>query len=203
MLLVQLSSKLSSLLSYLHIAPSAGSVELVTVDVVSSTSVNVSWLPTSRDNWNGIITHYTVEYRLIRSVRDMNGVSGSGVAPTVPGSGVAPAMYASIPALGQPLANNPNPTLVTIPLKRESVLITGLHEFSVYQFSIYYENSVGRSDINSPLEQATAAAGNVNTSSLSLAITIFLQIKRMIQSSARNSILPIYEWMQLSSTSHH
>ena len=86
-------------------------------------------------------------------------VYGSGVAPTVYGSGVAPTMYASIPALGQPLANSPNPTLVTLPLKRESVLISGLHEFSVYQFTIYYENSVGRSDSSSPLEQATSAAG--------------------------------------------
>ena len=138
---------MSSLL-VLHVAPSAGAVEQVNISVVSSTSVNVSWLPTSQDNWNGVITRYTVEYRLIRSVRD--------------NSGVAPTMYASIPALGQPLANNPNPTLVTLPLKKESILITGLHEFSVYQFTIYYENSVGRSDSSSPLEQATAAAGNVS-----------------------------------------
>ena len=139
---------MSSLL-ILHVAPSAGAVEQVNISVVSSTSVNVSWFPTSQDNWNGIITHYTVEYKLIRSVRD--------------NSGVAPTMYASIPAPGQPLANNPNPTHVTLPLKRESILITGLQEFSVYQFTIYYENSVGRSDISSPLEQATAAAGTVDT----------------------------------------
>ena len=88
-----------------------------------------------------------MEYKLIRSVRD--------------NSGVAPTMYASIPALGQPLANSPNPTLVTLPLKRESVLISGLHEFSVYQFTIYYENAVGRSDSSSPLEQATSAAGSM------------------------------------------
>ena len=122
----------------------------------------MSWLPTSQDNWNGVITRYTVEYRLIRSVRDMIGMYGSGIAPTVYGSGIAPTMYASVPSLSQPLVNNPNPTLVTLPLKRESILITGLHEFSVYQFTIYYENSVGRSDISSPLEQATAAAGNVS-----------------------------------------
>ena len=167
LLLVWLSSKLSSLLSYLHIAPSTGAVEQVIVDVVSSTSVNVSWFPTSLDNWNGIITHYTVEYTLIRSASDINDVYGSGIVPT---------MYASIPSLGQPLANNPNPTLVTLPLKRESVLITGLQEFSVYQFTIYYENSVGRSDISSALEQATSAAGNLITcrpTSLSLATTVF------------------------------
>ena len=122
----------------------------------------MSWLPTSQDNWNGVITRYTVEYRLIRSVRDMIGMYGSGVAPTVYGSGVAPTLYASIPPPGQPLVNNPNPIHVTLPLKRESVLISGLHEFSVYQFTIYYENSVGRSDISSPLEQATAAAGTVD-----------------------------------------
>ena len=135
-----------------HIAPSTGAVEQVNISVVSSTSVNVSWLPTSQDNWNGVITHYTVEYKLIRSVGDMIGMYGSGVAPT---------LYASIPSLGQPLANNPNPTLVTLPLKRESVLISGLQEFSVYQFSIYYENSVGRSDSSSRLEQATTAAGTI------------------------------------------
>ena len=123
----------------------------------------MSWLPTSQDDWNGVITRYTVEYRLIRSVRDMIGMYGSGIAPTVYGSGVAPTMYASVPSLGQPLVNNPNPTLVTLPLKRESVLITGLQEFFVYQFTIYYENSVGRSDSSSPLEQATAAAGTVDT----------------------------------------
>ena len=91
----------------------------------------------------------------------MKGMSGSGVAPTVYGSGVAPTLYASIPSLSQPLANNPNPTLVALPLKRESVLISGLQEFSVYQFTIYYENSVGRSDSSSPLEQATTAAGTM------------------------------------------
>ena len=100
-----------------------------------------------------------MEYKLIRSVSDMKDMSGSGVAPTVYGSGVAPTMYTSIPAFGQPLANSPNPTLVALPLKRESVLISGLHEFSVYQFTIYYENAVGRSDSSSPLEQATSAAG--------------------------------------------
>ena len=91
-----------------------------------------------------------MEYKLIRSVGD--------------NSGVASPMYASIPAVGQPLANNPNPTHVTLPLKRESVLISGLQEYSVYQFTIYYENSVGRSDSSSPLEQTTTAAGNVNNS---------------------------------------
>ena len=140
---------MSSLL-LLHVAPSTGAVEQVNISVVSSTSVNVSWLPTSQDNWNGIITHHTVEYKLIRSVGD--------------NSGVASPMYASIPAVGQPLANNPNPTHVTLPLKRESVLISGLQEYSVYQFTIYYENSVGRSDSSSPLEQTTTAAGNVNNS---------------------------------------
>ena len=139
-------------MSSLLIAPSAGAVEQVNISVVSSTSVNVSWLPTSQDNWNGVITLYTVEYKLIRSVRDMIGMYGSGVAPI---------LYASIPSLGQPLANSPNPTLVTLPLKRESVLISGLQEFSVYQFTIYYENSVGRSDSSSPLEQATTAAGTM------------------------------------------
>ena len=78
---------------HVHTAPSASAVEQVTVEVVSSTSVNVSWLPTSRDNWNGIITRYTVEYKLTRSVSDMIGMYGSGVVPTVYGSGIAPTLY--------------------------------------------------------------------------------------------------------------
>ena len=75
---------------FIHTAPSTGTVEQVTVDVLSSTSVNVSWLPASRDNMNGVITHYIVEYRLIRSVRDM--MYGSCVSLTVYDSGT---MYAS------------------------------------------------------------------------------------------------------------
>ena len=135
------------MLSLYHKAPSA-TVEQVTVDVVSSTSVNVSWLPSSQNNWNGVITRYTVEYELIRPVSDMIGFEGSGIAL---------AMSVSIPTLGQPLTNTPDPRRVSLPLKRESVLIGGLHEFSVYSFSIYYENSLGSSDSSSPLEQETTS----------------------------------------------
>lgn len=132
----------------IHKAPSAGAVEQVTVDVLSSTSVNVSWLPSPPRNWNGIITRYTVEYELIRLAGSAMGIDSSGIP--LP-------MSVSIPTLGQPLSNNPDPTIVSLPLKRESVVISGLQEFSVYQFSVYYENSMGRSDGSNPLEQETTA----------------------------------------------
>ena len=132
----------------IHKAPSAGAVEQVTVDVLSSTSVNVSWLPSPPRNWNGVITCYTVEYELIRLAGSAMGIDSSGIP--LP-------MSISIPTLGQPLSNNPDPIIVSLPLKRESIVISGLQEFSVYQFSVYYENSMGRSDGSNLLEQETTA----------------------------------------------
>ena len=103
-----------------------GMISNVTVVVVSSTSVIVQWSPVDPSLWNGIITSYTVLYQ-------STSVSNTTLA-------------ASIPSLPEhPLANNPDPRLVSSPLEEESIRLEGLEENYVYQFTVYYENSAGRS----------------------------------------------------------
>ena len=105
----------------------------VTVVVVSNTSVTAQWSPVDPSLWNGIITSYTVLYQSA-SVSNMT-------------------FSASIPSLPEhPLANNPDPRLVSLPLEEESIRLEGLEENYVYQFTVYYENSVGRS-VESPSVQ--------------------------------------------------
>ena len=80
------------------------------------------------------------------------------------GSGAKPLMSDSItiPSIGRPLANNPDPTRVTLPLRNESVVIEELEEFHVYRFVIFYENSQGRSNSSSPVVIQTLISGNKN-----------------------------------------
>ena len=128
---------------------------------MTPTSASVSWLPTNRDNWNGVIQHYTVSYELLGSVDDISDPDGFGLGSDT-GSGVEPLMSASItiPSIGRPLANNPDPTRVTLPLRNESVVIEELEEFHVYRFVIFYENSQGRSNSSSPVVIQTFISGN-------------------------------------------
>ena len=74
------------------------------------------------------------------------------------GSG-AETLHISIPSIGRPLANDPDPTRVTLPLRNESVVIEELEEFHVYRFVIFYENSQGRSNTSSPVIIQTLISG--------------------------------------------
>jgi len=47
-------------------------VNNVTVEAVSPASLRVRWLPPSQDDWNGIISRYTIEYSLLRQVPDIS-----------------------------------------------------------------------------------------------------------------------------------
>ena len=59
---------------------------------------------------------------------------------------------ASIPSLPEhPLANNPDPRLVSLPLQEESLQLEGLEENYVYRFTVYFENSAGRSGASNPV----------------------------------------------------
>ena len=58
------------------LVPSAGVLD---VDVIpyDSTTVNVSWTPPARSNWNGLLTYYTIEYFTDDSniVPDLSGMA--------------------------------------------------------------------------------------------------------------------------------
>ena len=100
----------------------------------SATSVTVSWFPPEVQFWNGIITSYTVTYDLIKRV-DMESMTEPIRSDSL-----------TVPQPGMVLSNNPDPTAVDLPLKRESVAIKMLEEFYVYQFTVVLENAVGQSD---------------------------------------------------------
>ena len=64
-------------------------------------------------------------------------------------------------------------------------------------FSLMYSPVVGRT-----VELSHQYVHAMVLMYVSLKITVLTQIKRMIQSSARNSILEIYGWIQLSASRH-
>ena len=136
---------------FFYTAPK-GSVIDVTVSVLSPSSVNVLWLPTSKDNWNGPIQQYIVEYQLLRSADNASAVESSGMGPFFTGS-------ISIPNNKQGLMNNPDPTQATLPLNHESVVVQDLQEHHIYQFTVYYENIKGISEPSIAVTQETSVSG--------------------------------------------
>ena len=134
-----------------------GIVSGIEVSVTSPSSIRVSWQPTDNENWNGVIQRYTIVYERLRSVGD------STSTPTSEGSGFGAISMdsISIPDSGQRLANNPDPTLAVLPLRREQVTIEGLEEYHVYRVAVYYETSQGRSDRSSPATVQTSTSGKI------------------------------------------
>jgi receptor-type tyrosine-protein phosphatase Q len=113
-------------------------VRNVSVAVESPTSVVVSWLPPDVHFWNGIITHYTVIYQLMRK-RDVESSDEPLDTLTL-----------THPQPGVKLTNNRDPRVAAhSPLESESVVIGMLEEFYVYQFSVLLENAVGQSELSS------------------------------------------------------
>ena len=130
-----------------------GVVTDIQVTITSPTSVLVSWMPTDKDNWNGVIQRYTIIYERLRSVdSNMTSVEGSGFEPMFVDS-------ISIPDAGQRLVNNPDPTLAVLPLRREQVTIEGLEEYHVYRVNVFYETSQGQSELTSPTSLQTLSSG--------------------------------------------
>ena len=127
-------------------------VRNVTVDVLSTTSVAVSWLPPYVQSWNGVITSYTIIYELLGKV---NG--GSSTQPIQTDTLV-------YPQPGMMFNNDPDPRAsAQLPLQFESVKIGLLEEFYVYQFSVYLENSVGISDASQSIGIEMPPAGMLIT----------------------------------------
>ena len=117
-----------------------GSISNVTSVINSNTSITLSWLPVDPNLWNGIITSYIVEYQRQEPVESIGDSKEEYIT-----------LAATIPALPEhPLANSPDPRLVTLPLREESLHLEELEENYVYQVSIYSENSAGRSEASRP-----------------------------------------------------
>lgn len=145
----------SSLDCIIHFAVPTGIVSDVQASVISPSSIQVSWQPTDKENWNGVVQRYTIVYQRLRSVGDNTSTSVSE------GSGLGSIFVdtISIPDVGQRLVNNPDPTLAVLPLRREQATIEGLEEYNVYKVVVYYETSQGRSDRSSPVMVQTSISG--------------------------------------------
>ena len=115
--------------------------------MVSATHVKLSWLPPDPQLWNGRITNYTVVYELLGPV----GMTSDNSSQTI--------MTKVIPTQGNPLANNADPRLASVPLQQEVIVVDGLQEHHVYKFSVFMANAVGRSRMSITIIQALPGAG--------------------------------------------
>ena len=126
------------------------SVQNVTVMVQSPTSVAISWYPPNVQEWNGIVTGYTIQYELLGSVDEYP--EDLELQPFL-------TFTTSIPLPGVPLQNDPDPRTVGLPLQMETAVVNNLQEYFVYQFSIFFGNSIGASDGTVPIIQNMPQAG--------------------------------------------
>ena len=148
----QVSIVASTLLFTVHVptshsvAPGAP-VHNFTVEMVYATHVQLSWLPPDPQLWNGRITNYTIVYKLLQPV----GMTSDNSSQ--------PITMKTIPTEGNPLVNNADPRLASIPLQQEVAVVEGLQEHHVYKFSVFIANAAGRSEMSISIIQALPGAG--------------------------------------------
>lgn len=123
----------------------------VSVENQSASSVIVSWLPPDTQVWNGIVTSYTVIYENL-------GMRGNA---NDQGSGLQPSIIESITISGLQLTNIPDPGVVPLPLRQESVLIEQLEEYHTYSFAVQQENAEGASSLSEAILQEMPEAGKL------------------------------------------
>lgn len=138
----------------MFIAPAQGVIN-VTVESLSPTSLRLRWLPPSQNEWNGIISRYTIHYSLLGQVKehdDDDELEGLLTEPLMTFVAYAPVNF-------ELLNNNPDPRLATSPLVWEERVINGLEEYYVYSASIYFENSAGRSPTSESVQFSMPSDG--------------------------------------------
>ena len=142
--------------TYFSCVAPLGVISDIHLSTLTPKSALISWLPTLKENWNGIILYYTIDYELLGPVDHSNNASDYELDT---GKQTLVSYSITIPDDDRPLANNPDPNLVLLPLKNESVTIEGLEEFHIYQLVIYYANSQGTSNSSAAITFTTDIAG--------------------------------------------
>ena len=120
-----------------------------TAVITSPNSVVISWYPPAANLWNGIIIRYTVAYTQRGSVDEDSELTELRL------------FAQSIPLLGFPLANSPDPRTANPSLVKESMQLMNLQEYLVYEFMVFFENSAGESESSEPINLEMPQIGNL------------------------------------------
>ena len=125
-----------------YIAPTVP-VKDISIEVVSPTSVRVSWKPPNKKEWKGKIDTYKITTTRLG-----------------PNQGIAKrAEPLNNIITVSPQTNNPDPSLAMEPLQTEQYLIEGLEENYEYTFSISIINGGGSGLPSTPMSQLMPQAG--------------------------------------------
>ena len=153
----------------------------VSIELLSPTSVRLVWTPSSPEEWNGIISSYTIEYRQHQVQDDHYCTTSNGEE-----SGLSTVLLQhTLSSPSEVFTNNPDPTLVTDPLLPEEWVLNDLEEDFWYSLTIYYNNSAGRSDGSDMVELKMP-----NSGTLTALLPFPLSISQSICSPLPSSSLP-------------
>ena len=118
-------------------------VKNISIEVVSPTSVRISWKPPNKKEWKGKINTYKITVvclGLNEGITSRCELQNNNIAVI-------------------PQANNPDPSLAMEPLHSEQYLIEGLEENYEYTFSISIINGGGSGLPSTPMSQVMPQAG--------------------------------------------
>jgi len=123
----------------------SGSLQNLSISVLSPSSVKISWLPPPRDSWNGIIASYTI---LTHSLGPNNLFHEDGLEPSPAHSSQALETSSTTLSIeGNAWSNSPDPRFHYGEVEVEETTLQDLHEYFTYKFTVYMSNSAGDSDM--------------------------------------------------------
>ena len=134
------------------------SVSNITTTVISTSSVYLSWIPPIHNCWNGIITNYTIAVQSL-------GPQSASFLEKINSNTKNESLYVShiiaLPDLENELNNDPDPRHGMLQrIVPETLLISQLHPFFKYTFTIYMSNAAG--DSNSTSSEVISLPGRGN-----------------------------------------
>ena len=119
-------------------------IRSLSTDVISSTSIQLSWLPPERVYWNGLIDGFVI--------------TATRLGP-VEGGTTKRQQQSVLTAQVQPQNNHRDPSLAAEPLQTETHVMQGLEEYYDYSIAVNIVNAAGSGPTHPPVVQGMPAAG--------------------------------------------